>query len=65
MLATYDPPIPGIGVNYSVNATWPVSVPSPEPTMAPTAPLFSYYHTRGNQIVDQHGRSIRWSGINW
>jgi chitinase len=65
MLPTYDPPIPGIGVNYSSNVSWVVAMPSPQPTMAPTSPLFSYYHTRGHQIVDQHGRSIRLAGLNW
>ena len=47
------------------NVSWVVAMPSPQPTMAPTSPLFSYYHTRGHQIVDQHGRSIRLAGLNW
>lgn len=58
-----DPAQPLPPANW--NASWLAAYPSQEPSMAPTAPVFSYYHTRGNQIVDQHGRSIRWSGINW
>jgi hypothetical protein len=65
LLPTYDPPIPGLGVNFSVNSTSLVPQPTHQATMAPSAASFSSYHTRGHQIVDQHGKSVRLAGLNW
>lgn len=68
-------PTPGQALpKADLNSSWVVAFPSlapttvaptSQPTMSPTKPHFSYYHTSGNQIVDQNGKSIRWSGLNW
>jgi hypothetical protein len=57
----------------------PVSTPSMQPifpktpTVIPSGPSLSpivqtslgYYSTRGNQIIDQNGNTVRIAGINW
>ena len=68
-------PTPGQALpKADLKSSWVVAFPSlapttvaptSQPTMSPTKPHFSYYHTSGNQIVDQNGKSIRWSGLNW
>ena len=48
-----------------VNRSYIVPQPSWQPTAKPSQPLFSYFHTSGNQIVDRNGNPIRLSGMNW
>jgi aryl-phospho-beta-D-glucosidase BglC (GH1 family) len=45
---------------------------SPSPSLRPPSPStpsgstsFGYYSTRGNQIIDQNGNTVRIAGINW
>jgi aryl-phospho-beta-D-glucosidase BglC (GH1 family) len=48
-----------------VNVTSVVPFPTVPPTAAPTRPIFEYFHTSGNQIVNRFGKAVRLSGVNW
>jgi endoglucanase len=52
-------------IQFNANISAIVPMPTMKPTSFPSRPLFDYFHTSGNQIVDKHGNSIRISGINW
>jgi hypothetical protein len=54
LLPTYNP-------ENSINLTCLAE----SPTASPTTPTFKYYHTYGNQIVDQDGIPKRFTGISW
>jgi len=61
LLPTYDP-IPTTQPTLLQSILTPSSL---SPIVAPTQPVFSYFHTKGSQIIDRNGRPIRISGVNW
>ena len=47
------------------NVTLVIPNPTMALTQAPTLPVFTYFRTSGNQIVDRMGNAVRFTAVNW
>lgn len=63
LFQNFDPHLPLPPVNP--NITLMIPFPTITTTQAPTLPVFNYFHTSGNQIVDRMGNPLKITAINW
>lgn len=55
----------GILLTASPSFSFFVPKPSNYPTPAPSSVIVSYLRTSGNQIIDESGKVVRITGVNW